>query len=167
MKKLLLISTLFAIACPAFAHLGNTYAQSCREYGGRGTVNAKNRSMVWHVSRHYVQEWFVNKHCVCVMLQAEPGSKYGYSRAQAQEFFATQSLDDQVWAALGSNSEHGEEYWMTTDKMLSGTRLENGRCIQVAFTNYLEGKGLTRQPDNEGGGDGEAPVEDSPDGTNM
>jgi hypothetical protein len=72
-KIILALTAALSLAISAHANLGDTYAQSCERFGGKGTISGKQ--MVWAFSeKHYlIYEMFSGKICVGTMLVPEKG----------------------------------------------------------------------------------------------
>lgn len=159
MKKSL-VSILTALASltiamtPAFADLGDTYAQSCAKYGGRGTVYRVNHQIVWHVSKHSIAETFIKNECVAMMLVPDRGLLYStddFARIAPDEAGRGQTWVGSPDAPLEMNVAE----WNTTDNLVLAVLGKDGR-IQFSYTWWSRGKGLLK----ESPGYGTAPVED-------
>jgi hypothetical protein len=162
MKRYIILGALLVSAAFARADLGDTYAQDCRAYGGRGTVDKKNHLIFWHYSKHYIVEAFVKNKCVMMCLEPDKGLVYTIS--DAQRIIAYNAGTNQLWRPYeaGPNFTQG---WVTTDDLIYAGLMTTG-SVRVCYKWWLEGKGLNSSP--ETGNYGEAPVEDVPsDGTQM
>lgn len=160
------IGLMIAVTCPkAHADLGDTYAQDCAAYGGRGTVDKKNHIISWHYSKHYIVESFVKNKCVAMTLIPDKG--LSYTIADAQRVISYNVGTNQLWQPYnaGPNFIQG---WATTDGLIYGGLMTSG-SVRVCYAWWLKGKGLATAPETSNYGD--APVEDVPatndDGTQM
>jgi hypothetical protein len=159
MKKLLLILTaltsLTIANVPAFANLGDTYAQSCSRFGGKGTVDKKNHRMIWYLpnTHSFVYESFVNNACVALLIVPDEG--YHFSVSFMEELLSMQSAATQTWTRSDALDVNIAE-WKTTDGLLMASLSRQGNA-QFAYTWWMERKGLIQPaPDY-----GLAPVEDN------
>lgn len=161
MKKLVLLATLTLAALSARADLGDTYAQSCRRYGGKGSVYQNGISWVPNDGNNVnVMEWFYHNQCVCIV----------YTPASGQSI-----AESEVWRALQMNSRVGDTWhsysadnsieYANKDASLYGKLAqENGyTCLRICYASYLKRHQLLHDGPSESS---RPPVEDS-DGTPM
>jgi hypothetical protein len=166
MRKFILsltaLASLTMASVPAFAHLGDTYAQSCTRFGGKGTVDKQSKRIVWYLadSHMYIGEYFVKNRCAALLVAAEPG--YPLSVDGVEKTI----LSNGLWkpnpaGVLDTNIAE----WVSKDGTCMAILTNDGR-LSVAYRWYMERKGLLKDaPDY-----GPAPVEDTlgdTDGTNT
>jgi hypothetical protein len=156
MKRLLLIGTVCLAAGSAFADLGDTYAQSCAKYGGKGYVDKRTSSILWHEGNHIVAESFYHNECVRMTLI--PDRDYGkvYSISDVERILPFECGRSQLWQPFDGGSQYVAS-WSTTDGLLTATLYQNG-SVQFAYALWLKGKGLLTDPPDYGS----APLEDAP-----
>jgi len=154
LRKLILLITLLAPSM-GVADLGDTYAQSCQEFGGRGFVNKATRTIGWHPrNRSYtVWEGFVKNHCVVMRLIPDKGIIYTIQ--DAQRILSYNCGRDQLWVAIPSDGDPDFlASWQTSDNELLGSLYSDG-VIQIAYTWFIKSQGLLEDIDK-------APIEQEP-----
>jgi hypothetical protein len=137
------------MASNGYADLGDTYRTSCKRYGGPGTVDQVNKTMVW-VERDlnpsapawYVTEQFRNNQCVAIC----------YTSSVAN----SEILESAIWRQLSQNStsaqvwyeyakESGKRCFVTTDNKLYAMAWYNEAGylkIRVAYKSWMNRNGV-------------------------
>jgi hypothetical protein len=158
MKNILLtltaVASLTMAAGSAFADLHDTYAQSCAKYGGKGTIDKKSNSIVWHVSQHLVAESFYHNECVRMTLISDSAP---YEIADVERIMPFECGNGQSWFQFDGGRSQYIASWSTTDGLLVATLYSNG-SVQFAYTQWLKAKDLLSPAVDYG----TAPIEDTP-----
>ena len=137
-KKLILITTLFASALPAFADLGDTYPTSCRRYGGKGTVINGNW-IKWNMvsnngARAEIEEQFRANQVVAIRYFTDWNNTFLASAIWAQ--LQINSLRTQEWSEYyvdGSEGAAPGRYWNTTDQKIFARLRDHVRDCATGF----------------------------------
>jgi hypothetical protein len=161
MKKLMLIGAACLAASSAFADLGDTYAQSCAKWSGKGTLDKQNHQIIWHFDHATIVERFVKNECVFMQLFPDKGLVYTVNGVQ--RILPYNCGPSQVWGPFTSGVESSvapeaggiAANWQTTDGLILAA-LYNDGAVQIAYKWFIEGKGLLTKPAET------APVEDAP-----
>jgi len=161
MKKLMLIgAACLAASSAAFADLGDTYAQSCAKWGGRGTIDKAHHRILWRARHATIVEIFVKNECVSMRLVPEEG--FSYKLNDIQRILPYNCGAQQIWMPFPVLSETPNivANWATTDDAILAALYNNG-CIQLSYKWYLKDKGLLVEDDkDQQTNDSAAPVED-------
>lgn len=160
MKKVVILAVLAAAIAwggptAAFADLGDTYAQSCRKYGGRGEVDRKHHAILWHCSRHWVEQCFVKNHCVEMRLIPDRDSGYVYGPDDMINVLPSES--SLPWVRISGPNGGYVGCWRTTDDSVLAAVYTDGTA-QVAYKWFAARKGRVENVPSDDYG--KAPVED-------
>jgi|SRR5215471_1732726 len=157
MKNLILVGAACLAASSTWADLGDTYAQSCTKFGGKGIAVKRLHEVAWHLNNAVVLEAFVKNECVFMRLVPDKG--VSYTTQDVQRLLVYNSGSKQIWTPFPVDTSLVDiaANWSTTDGLVIATLYTNG-CVQFAYKWYAEAKGLLAKPAPEES----APVEDSP-----
>jgi hypothetical protein len=160
MKKLFLIPALVASALPAFADLGDTYAQSVHAYG---RPSGSKGTIVWWAPRSSNRSWlgetFYHNQCVAVYYVFTNG--YVFAESEIWRVFQLNSRPGATWEQYGSDAD-GFDY-ANNDGTLYGKLTRDGHMLRICYKSFLARHGLFTAPSEPE----RPPVEDNSDGTNM
>lgn len=146
MKRIFLSLVLMAMAGSAHANLGDTYAESCRRYGGKGVPSENEMRWLIENGNLLVQAAFHNDQCVAIQYTPLNG-RYIYESA--------------IWNLLAINSL-SSDHWERYDQDERGnTELMNGRGnlfakffsadrgeLRICYRSWLQRHGLFRDNGN-------------------
>jgi hypothetical protein len=150
MRKTLLLLALFGAALPAFADLGDTYANSVHRYGSRGRVINKTW-IEWVITGRNahtteIQEQFRNNQAVAIRYYTDWGNTFFDSAIWAQ--LQANSRRSQNWTEYyvdGNDGAAPGRYFHTDDDKiyarLRNMKAEDGRTFQfmeVAYKSWIE-----------------------------
>jgi hypothetical protein len=152
------------LTCQARADLGDTYAQSCRRYGCRGTVSGNEMRWAIEGNNLIVQEVFYRNQCVAIQYTPSHGRHL---------------IESAIWGLLQRNVRSGD-HWHTYDNdsygqpeytndgndILGKLLTSDSGQLRIAYRSWLNRHGMMNESPSNGGGDdggsyGRAPVDES------
>jgi len=120
------------------ADLGDSYATSCRRYGGPGLIDRQNAFITWSVGGTLVSEQFHNDQCVAIIY-----GSYGLTEALLWQLLRTNALTTQYWREYAD--PHPGRSFATTDDRIYGKYVvwSNGwPMLRLAYKSWLNRHGF-------------------------
>ncbi|MBV8968199.1 MAG: hypothetical protein JO331_03960 [Verrucomicrobia bacterium] len=105
----ILIGTITALTtCIASAGLGDTYAQSCRQYGSRGL--RRGDSVIWRHGRFDIEEGFNGSGRCAILVISRADVRYPLTLQEVQETLRKLLPAGHTWVHYGDN-DYGYPEW--------------------------------------------------------
>jgi hypothetical protein len=164
MKKLVFLLTFSLAAFPAFAELGDTYAQSYNRFGGPGMPY--KGLMCWKLSNGCTAlELFRNNRCIAIGYRPDTGRRI--LEGEVWRSLQGNSPSLSAWTQLGSDSKG--TLFGTTDGSIYGKLFNDDGSLWICFRSFL---GNRTQPSHRAQSSHRArpirpPVEDDDSKTNI
>lgn len=143
---------LLLLSLNAHADLGDTYAVSCKRFGGSGQVN--HSAMQWMLANGLlITEVFHNNQCVSISYVPPKGRLL--VEGGIWKLLVLNSKAGAVWQAYGNDP--AKLQYVTSDGGLYGVfQIDGEFCVlRIAYASYLASHGLLTKPEEV-----RAPVED-------
>jgi len=164
MKKLVLIATLLLTAASAFADLGDTYATSCRKFGGRGTTYHDVVCWTSHSREGLavgVGEVFHGNQCVAI--NYTPSKGHTFAESEVWRELIANSREGTYWSKTYVDSQGNIEYSNQEQTIYAKWFVGQNGALRIAYTSFLRRRGLFIEGQPQPTGPTLPPVEESED----